>query len=65
MQNQKFKDLVKQELKNKTRSIKDLARFVQRNNGYPSYSVFLGAGASVTSGIPTGGSLVKQWREEI
>lgn len=43
MQNQKFKDLVKQELKNKTRSIKDLARFVQRNNGYPSYSVFLGA----------------------
>lgn len=65
MQTIKFSELIGQELKNKTRTIKDLARFIKRSSDYPSYSIFLGAGASVTSGIATGGQLVKQWRDEI
>ena len=30
----------------------------------PNYTLFLGAGASVESGIPTGGQLVKDWRNQ-
>ncbi|WP_310607320.1 SIR2 family protein [Buttiauxella brennerae] len=50
----------------KKRSIKDLADYIKiRSGASPNYSLFLGAGASVTSGIRTGFELVQEWREEI
>ncbi|TBM15312.1 SIR2 family protein [Hafnia alvei] len=50
----------------KKRSVKDLADYIKIRSGTsPNYSLFLGAGASVTSGIRTGFELVQEWREEI
>lgn len=50
----------------KKRSVKDLADYIKiRSGASPNYSLFLGAGASVTSGIRTGFELVQEWREEI
>lgn len=50
----------------KKRSVKDLADYIKIRSGVsPNYSLFLGAGASVTSGIKTGFELVQEWREEI
>ncbi|MET4862269.1 SIR2 family protein [Morganella morganii] len=50
----------------KKRSVKDLADYIKiRSGNSPNYSLFLGAGASVTSGIRTGYELVQEWREEI
>ncbi|WP_230793564.1 SIR2 family protein [Hafnia alvei] len=50
----------------KKRSVKDLADYIKIRSGTsPNYSLFLGAGASVTSGIRTGVELVQLWREEI
>lgn len=64
----KFKDLIEGELQNKIRSVKDLVDYVGKpseQTSHPNYSIFLGAGASVASGIKTGGNLVDQWRREI
>ncbi|MDR5609199.1 MULTISPECIES: SIR2 family protein [unclassified Arsenophonus] len=53
-------------LKAKKRTIRDLAEYIKINPGTtPNYSLFLGAGASVTSGIRTASDLVDEWREEI
>ncbi|HBC5555368.1 TPA: SIR2 family protein, partial [Proteus mirabilis] len=53
-------------IKHKKRTVKDLASFIKVSSGnIPNYSLFLGAGASVTSGILSGANLVKQWRKEI
>lgn len=50
----------------KKRTVKDLADYIKvRSGASPNYSLFLGAGASVTSGIRTGYELVQEWREEI
>ncbi|MEY0154523.1 SIR2 family protein [Providencia rettgeri] len=50
----------------KKRSIKDLADYIRIKSGTsPNYAIFLGAGASVTSGIKTGFELVQEWRKEI
>lgn len=60
-----IKDLIEQ-LPNKRRSIKDLANYIKIKSGSsPNYSLFLGAGASVTSGINSGAQLVDEWRREI
>lgn len=62
----KFKDLIGGELQNKIRSVKDLVNYVKNSpSSHPNYSIFLGAGASVTSGIKSGGHLVDTWRKEI
>lgn len=51
---------------NKQRTIKDLATYIKTKSGNsPNYSLFLGAGASVTSGISSGAQLVDEWRKEI
>lgn len=61
----KFKDLIEGELQNKVRQVKDLVDYVGKTPpSHPNYSIFLGAGASVASGIKTGGNLVKEWRKE-
>jgi tetratricopeptide (TPR) repeat protein len=57
---------IKSELKQKQRTITDLIRFISiRNDENPNYTLLLGAGCSITSGIRSGGQLINLWREEI
>ena len=59
-------DVTKHKLALKKRTVKDLADYIKIKSGAsPNYSLFLGAGASVTSGIKTGQELVATWRSEI
>ncbi|WIF58807.1 MULTISPECIES: SIR2 family protein [Atlantibacter] len=59
-------NVTEEKLLNKKRSVKDLADYIKiRSGSSPNYSLFLGAGASVTSGIRTGYQLVEEWRQEI
>ncbi|MEP8911148.1 SIR2 family protein [Enterobacter mori] len=59
-------NVIDKKLLTKKRSVKDLADYIKiRSGSSPNYSLFLGAGASVTSGIRTGYELVQEWREEI
>jgi tetratricopeptide (TPR) repeat protein/NAD-dependent SIR2 family protein deacetylase len=52
-------------LPDKRRTFSELIRFIDtRNETSASYSVFLGAGASISSGIRTGSQLVDVWRKE-
>ncbi|HGW6474304.1 TPA: SIR2 family protein, partial [Escherichia coli] len=60
------RDETKEKLVSKKRTVKDLADYIKIKSGTsPNYSFFLGAGASVTSGIKTGQELVTKWRAEI
>jgi len=53
-------------LDQKKRTVKDLADYIRTRSGsMPNYSLFLGAGASVTSGIRTAAELVDEWRKEV
>ena len=57
---------IKQELKNKERSITDLIRFLKtRTDLNPNYSLLMGAGCSVTSGIKSANDLIRQWKKDI
>lgn len=58
----------------KKRTVKDLIRFIRNSTDnsqltetkrIPSYSILLGAGASVTSGIRSGQKLIDTWKEEV
>lgn len=58
----------------KNRTVKDLIRFIRNSTDnsqlietkrIPSYSILLGAGASVTSGIRSGQELINIWKEEV
>lgn len=59
------------ELSHKQRTVADLVRYianispVSNGIGTPNFTLFLGAGASITSGIRSGGQLITQWKEEI
>lgn len=55
------------ELKNKVRTVKDLIRYIEtkENKDVSNYSIFLGAGASRSSGIATAHELIIQWMEEL
>lgn len=60
-----YSDL-KKELLHKERRIGDVIRFLSnRTDNNPNYTLLLGAGCSVTSGIRTGGNLIEEWRKEI
>ncbi|PDO88590.1 SIR2 family protein [Kosakonia sacchari] len=60
------KSVMDEKLLIKKRSVKDLADYIRiRSGASPNYSLFLGAGASVTSGIQTAHQLVQEWRKEI
>jgi hypothetical protein len=60
-----FKEL-QQELRNKERSVTDLIRFVKtRADKNPNYSLFLGAGCSITSDVKSATELIKQWKKDI
>ncbi|MCR8653280.1 SIR2 family protein [Klebsiella variicola] len=55
-----------EQMPSKRRTLKDLATYIKTKSGNsPNYSIFLGAGASVTSGINSGTQLVEEWRKEI
>jgi len=58
---------LKEELPHKERKIKDLIEFIKNRSDKenPNYSMFLGSGASFTSGIRTGNQLMREWRREI
>lgn len=54
------------DLNHKRRTVKDLVRFIQtRSDQNPNYSLLLGAGASITSGIRSASELIKLWRSEL
>ena len=68
------KSSVIKDLGHKVKSVADLIRFVsntapsrdgEHSVAYPNFSLFLGAGASVSSGIRSGGQLINDWKEEI
>lgn len=60
-----YKDL-KSELLHKERKIDDVIRFLSnRTDSHTNYTLLLGAGCSVTSGIRTGGQLIEEWRKDI
>jgi hypothetical protein len=59
-------ETLRKELSTKERSIADLSRFIggiQEKN--PNYSLLLGSGCSVSSGIKSGSMLCDLWREDI
>jgi len=57
---------LRQELKNKERKINDLIRHIStRTDNNPNYSLLLGAGCSVTSGVRSGEQLTREWKEEL
>lgn len=51
----------------KKKSVKDLIRFISNrtDNSIPNFSLLLGAGASVTSGVRSGQTLIADWKREI
>lgn len=57
----------KGELSHKLRTVSDLIRHIKtREKSSPAnYSIFLGAGASVTSGIRTASQLIDEWAKEL
>ena len=54
------------ELRHKEKKISDLVRFLSiRCNETPNYSLLMGAGCSITSGIKSGTQLINDWKKEI
>lgn len=59
-------DQLRSELGNKERNIHCLAEYLEnRADNNPNYSLFLGAGCSVTSGVRSASELVDCWKNEI
>lgn len=56
------------DLQHKRKSVADLIRFIRNTTSdekvTPNFSVFLGAGASVTSGVRSGQALVNSWMDD-
>lgn len=54
------------QLSHKKRTVSDLVSFLSNKcEDLPNYSLLIGAGCSVTSGVDSGGALIKKWRKEI
>ncbi|WP_422009005.1 SIR2 family protein [Roseivirga pacifica] len=59
-------DELRNELKTKERGISDLVRFIStRSEDNPNYSLFLGAGTSITSSVESATRLISSWKREI
>ncbi len=57
---------IRQEIPNKEKQITDLIRFISnRTEKKPDYTLLLGAGCSITSGIRSAGELIHEWKVEI
>ncbi len=60
-----YEDFIK-ELNNKRRSVSDLIRFIStRTDENPNYSLLLGAGCSISSGVVSATELCNIWRRQI
>ena len=62
------------DLDHKIKTVADLIRFIsntapgrdgEHSIAFPNFSLFLGAGASVSSGIRSGAQLINDWKDEI
>ena len=54
------------ELRHKEKKISDIVRFLSiRCDDTPNYSLLMGAGCSITSGIKSGTQLINDWKKEI
>lgn len=58
------------DIQHKDKSVAALIRYIKNtvdsmNTKTPNYTILLGAGASVTSGISSGQSLTNEWKEEV
>ena len=54
------------ELRHKEKKVSDLVRFLNiRCDEIPNYSLLIGAGCSITSGIKSGSQLIDIWQKEI
>ena len=54
------------QLSGKKKTVTDLARVIKnRNDDNPNYTLLLGAGCSITSGIRSASELIKEWRSEV
>jgi len=54
------------QLGHKHKNINDLIRYIDtRTDDNPNYTLLLGAGCSVTSGISSGQMLIEQWKKEM
>lgn len=64
-----MKNMIKEvleQLSHKERHVSDLADFLKNKcENTPNYTLLMGAGCSVTSGISTGADLVKRWKNDI
>lgn len=57
---------IRADLRFKEKTIHDLARFIStRAENVPNYTLLLGAGCSISSGIRSASELIKEWRREI
>jgi hypothetical protein len=57
---------IRKELAKKERSVEDLIRYIgTRNDENPNYSLLLGAGCSITSGVRSAVQLIKEWELDI
>lgn len=56
-----------QDLGHKKKSVNDLIRFIlnRSEKAASNFSIFLGAGASITSGVRSGQELIQEWEKEI
>lgn len=62
----KIEEIAHQLPKNKKKTVNDLARFISnRTDQNPNFTLLLGAGASVSSGIRSAGELIDIWRNEL
>lgn len=61
----KIEEIAKQ-LKGKRKSVSDLARFISTQTDHnPNYTILLGAGCSISSGVNTATDLTREWRKEL
>lgn len=59
-------DSTLRQLAHKKRTVKDLISFLSNKcEDTSNYTLLIGAGCSVTSGIDSGGDLIKKWKNEI
>jgi len=57
---------IRDELKIKERYVSDLIRYIKtRTDDNPNYSLLLGAGCSITSGVRSAGQLINTWKKEV
>lgn len=57
---------VLKELKNKERKVSDIVRYIKnRTDQNPNYSLLLGAGCSISSGVRSAQDLIRDWRREV